>query len=187
MDRYIFALTGASGMPYALTLLEILFQLAKTEIHIIISEAATEVFSLETEISLDFLQQAHAIYSQYDIGAPPASGSWKHRGMIICPCSMATLAAICHGMGDTLIHRAADVTLKEQRQLVLVPRETPLHQIHLQNMLSLVQAGATLIPACPGFYHKPQHIQEMINFVAARVLDHLDIEHNLAPRWKEEM
>lgn len=185
MKRYILALTGASGMPYAISLLETLLQLPDVETHVIISESASKILALEADISVDFFKRAKAVYYQHEISAPAASGSWEHQGMIICPCSMASVAAISCGQGDNLIHRAADVSIKEKRQLILVPRETPLSQIHLQNMLSLAQAGAILMPACPGFYHKPKQLQELVNFVVARVLDHLNINHQLSPRWQE--
>jgi 4-hydroxy-3-polyprenylbenzoate decarboxylase len=125
------------------------------------------------------------VYDDADRGAGPASGSAKTAGMVICPCSMGTLASIAAGTSRSLVERAADVTLKERRPLVLVPRETPLSAIHLENMLRLTRAGAVVLPASPGFYHRPASIAELVDFVVARVLDHLGVENTLAPRWGE--
>jgi 4-hydroxy-3-polyprenylbenzoate decarboxylase len=123
------------------------------------------------------------VYSNEDRGAPPASGSALTSGMIVCPCSMATLSAISVGASRSLIERAADVTLKERRKLILVPRETPLSAIHLGNMLRLTRAGAVVMPAAPGFYHRPKQISDLIDFVVARMLDQLGVEQNLVKRW----
>ena len=134
----------------------------------------------------DFARLAARVYSQNELDAAPASGSWRHAGMIVCPCSMASLAAIAQGLGHNLIHRAADVTLKERRPLILVPRETPFNRIHLENMLRAHDAGATILAACPGFYHKPQTIAELADFIAARALDLLGLPQGLQRGWKEE-
>ncbi|MFP4480241.1 MAG: UbiX family flavin prenyltransferase [Desulfohalobiaceae bacterium] len=185
MFRYILALTGASGMPYARVLLEAMSQRKNLELHLIISNAARQVLELEVAVSIDSLQRrASAVYSQEQIGAPLASGSWQHQGMVVCPCSMASLAAISQGLGSNLIHRAADVTLKEGRPLILVPRETPLNRIHLQNMLQASQAGAVIMPACPGFYHQPSNIEDLLLHMAGRILDQLGVENNLFSRWE---
>lgn len=184
--RIILAMSGASGIGYALTLLHALTERPHIKTHLIISKAAVTILELEAgkkvqDLPLDRVM----VHECQDMAAPPASGSWIHQGMIVCPCSMASLAAIRHGTGHNLIHRAADVTIKEKRPLVLVPRETPLSPIHLSNMLGLAQAGATIMPACPGFYHGPQTVQELINQLVGRILDQIGITHNLTSRWGE--
>lgn len=185
--RIVLAVTGASGMPYAATLARVLGQTPDIELHCIVSAAAGEVLRLETGDGAEAITaHAHAVYSQDDIGAPPASGSWQHSGMIVCPCSMASLAAIATGMGSNLIHRAADVTLKERRPLVLVPRETPLNRIHMENMLRAHDAGATIMPPSPGFYLNPQSVTALVNHFCGRVLDMLHVPHDLSARWGDE-
>jgi len=194
------AITGASGAQYGLRLLE---QLVKTQkpIYVLISTAARKVIPLETELRLP--AQTHHIqsvlteyyqampgqiqvFAQQQWFAPVASGSAAPRAMVVCPCTSGTLAAIAQGLSRTLIERAADVVLKERRKLILVHRETPLSRIHLENMLRLTQMGATILPANPGFYHHPQGIEDLIDFIVARILDHLEINHNLLPRWGEQ-
>jgi 4-hydroxy-3-polyprenylbenzoate decarboxylase len=185
--RILLALTGASGMPYAIALAKALAATPDLELHLIASEAAAKVLTLESDLTLDdFARLAARVYSQNELDAAPASGSWRHAGMIVCPCSMASLAAIAQGLGHNLIHRAADVTLKERRPLILVPRETPFNRIHLENMLRAHDAGATILAACPGFYHKPQTIAELADFIAARALDLLGLPQGLQRGWKEE-
>ena len=185
--RILLAVTGASGMPYAKALAQALHEMPDVELHLIISEAGRKVATLECECGEAWLEsEADVIYRVNEYDAGPASGSWRHAGMIVCPCTMASLAAIASGMGQNLIHRAADVTLKERRKLVLVPRETPLNEIHLKNMLAAHQAGAIILPACPGFYHKPASIEELTRFLAGRILDQLGLPHNLCKRWKEQ-
>lgn len=185
--RIILALTGASGMPYAVALAREIATNPATELHLILSDAATKVLELESDVSAAQLSAlAAATYTQHDVAAGPASGSWRHAGMIVCPCSMASLAAIANGLGSNLIHRAADVTLKEGRRLVLVPRETPFNEIHLRNMLAAKQAGASILAACPGFYSRPRTIEDLAAFIAARALDLLDIPHGLGQRWKDD-
>ncbi len=182
--RYVIALTGASGMPYALKLVQVLGKEPDCELHIIVSQAAHIVLETETKQGYSLLQsQATAIWDIKNIGAPPASGSWHHDGMVVCPCSMASLAAIAHGMASNLIHRAADVALKEQYPLILVPRETPLSRIHVQNMLTAIDAGATILPPSPGFYTQPQTIDDLVCQVTGRILDHLGISHTLTSPW----
>lgn len=127
-----------------------------------------------------------AVYGKDQWTAPVASGSGAPRAMVVCPCTSGTLAAIACGTSDNLLERAADVVLKEQRKLILVPREMPLSAIHLEHMLNLARLGAVIMPACPGFYHGPQSIDDLVDFVVARILDHLDIGHSLIPRWGEE-
>ena len=185
--RLVLAVTGASGMPYAVALARFFAAAPDIESHLILSRAAKRVLELESDITAEELGSlADRVYDQDAYDAGPASGSWKHGGMVVCPCSMATLAAIAGGLGSNLIHRAADVTLKEGRKLVLVPRETPLSEIHLRNMLSARQAGAVIVPPSPGFYHHPRTIDDLVAFVAGRVLDALGIEHRLITGWKEE-
>lgn len=182
--RIILAVSGASGMQYALSLARYLGNLPKIELHGIISAGARKVFAHETRAGLQDLEASFQYLHDADnLAAAPASGSWMHAGMIVCPCSMATLAAIAQGVGTNLIHRAADVCLKERRPLVLVPRETPLNTIHLKNMLSAHEAGAVIMPPCPGFYHNPQTIEQLVNQFVGRVLEQIGIEHDLYTRW----
>lgn len=191
------AFSGASGMPYGLRLLECLLKADKT-VYFIMSQAAQVVSAMEMDISLPskldnlatfFDQQYHPqpgqlqIFGHQQWSAPIASGSAKADAMVVCPCSSGAISAIATGASNNLLERAADVMLKERRPLVLVHRETPLSTIHLQNMLTLSQAGATIMPASPGFYHKPDSIDGLVDFMVARVLDHLHIEHDLIPRW----
>ncbi|WP_272700081.1 UbiX family flavin prenyltransferase [Desulfovibrio sp. Fe33] len=184
IKRIILAVSGASGTVYAAALVDALTGREDVELHVIVSDAARRVLAVETDLPPDALERgAAASYSQDDIAAPPASGSWKHSGMIVCPCSMATMSAVATGFGHTLIHRAADVCLKERRRLILVPRETPFTTIHLQNMLTATQAGAVVLPASPGFYHRPETIKDLASQVAGKILDQLDIPHNLFKRW----
>lgn len=182
--RIILAVCGASGMAYAASLVKGLTNRDDVELHVVISDAARKVLALETDLTPEALTRgATAVYAPDDIAAPPASGSWQHGGMIICPCSMATLSAVATGFGHTLIHRAADVALKERKKLILVPRETPLSSIHLENMLTATRAGAVIVPASPGFYHRPATIEDLTDHLAGRVLDQLDIPHTLFDRW----
>jgi flavin prenyltransferase len=191
----IVGITGASGAPYAVRLLE---QLAKAHrpVSLIVSKFGmrlldTEVGigsmeALRTAVGKDAWDSCVETYSNDDRGAPPASGSALTSGMIVCPCSMGTLSAISVGASRSLIERAADVTLKERRKLVLVPRETPLSAIHLGNMLRLTRAGAVIMPAAPGFYHRPKHVSDLVDFVVARMLDQLGVEQELVSRWAGE-
>ncbi len=184
-NRIVVALTGASGMPYARLLLQALHA-AGRETHCIVSDAARQVLALEADFGVAELEPwCAALYGQGELAAGPASGSWRHGGMVVCPCSMASLAAIAQGLGNNLIHRAADVALKEGRRLVLVPRETPLSAIHLENMLRARRAGAVILPPAPGFYHRPTSIEELLAQVVGRILDQLDVPHGLGPRWAE--
>jgi 4-hydroxy-3-polyprenylbenzoate decarboxylase len=182
--RILLAVTGASGPQYAMALAKALSSREDIELHLILSEAARKVIALEASFRPEeLIALAHASYSEKDIAAAPASGSWRHAGMIVCPCSMASLGSIAHGLGTNLIHRAADVTLKEGRKLILVVRETPLNLIHIKNMLAAKEAGADIMPASPGFYHKPKTIEDLVNHLAGRVLDQLGIENALFTRW----
>jgi flavin prenyltransferase len=182
-------ITGASGAPYAVRLLQRINE-SGTALRLIVSNYGLRLLQEESGIaSLDELRAATGdwsrveFYDALDRGATPASGSAASRGMVICPCSMGTLASIAAGTSRNLVERAADVTLKERRPLILVPRETPLSLIHLENMTRLARAGATILPASPGFYHRPTTVDEMVDFVVTRILDHLGIESD-APRWK---
>ena len=191
------AFTGASGLPYGLRLLECLIA-ARARVFLLYSPAAQVVARQELELTLPTQPAAAAAYfaeryraepgqltvfGREDWMSPVASGSNPADAMAVCPCSMGTLGALAAGMADNLIERAADVMLKERRTLVLVPRETPLSAIHLENMLKLSRAGAVILPPSPGFYGHPRTIEDLVDFVVARVLDQLGVEHALGPRW----
>jgi flavin prenyltransferase len=194
------AITGASGAQYGLRLLQCLLS-ADCKVYLMISGAAEVVIRTETDLDLpETLEAQQAMLSSLfnadedqlqllakdDWFAPVASGSSSPSSMVICPASGGTLSAIAHGASNNLIERAADVALKERRHLILVPRETPYSQIHLENMLKLTQMGAIILPASPGFYMQPQSINELIDFIVARILDLLGIEQDLMPRWGED-
>ncbi len=191
----VVAITGASGAPYAVRLLQELVA-AERGVQLIVSSHGLRLLETETAIdSISALRDAvgGAAWDRWivrfddaDRGAAPASGSARSAGMVICPCSMGTLSAIAVGASRSLVERAADVALKERRRLVLVTRETPLSSIHLENMLRVTQAGAVVMPAAPGFYHRPSSIDDLVKFMVARVLDHLDVPHRLVPRWGED-
>jgi 4-hydroxy-3-polyprenylbenzoate decarboxylase len=193
------AITGASGVQYGLRLLECLLN-ADQKVYLLISSAAHVVITTETqhkfagrpeEIQAYFEQLYRAkpgqlqVFGKEQWMSPIASGSGASRAMVVCPCSSATLSSIACGSSDNLIERAADVMLKEQRKLILVPREMPVSAIHLENMLKLARLGVAVLPASPGFYHQPKTIDDLVDFVVARILDHLEINHNLVPRWGE--
>ncbi|RLG23985.1 aromatic acid decarboxylase [Methanosarcinales archaeon] len=179
----VLGITGASGVQYGLRVLELLKESGITT-HLIISETGRELIRLETEtLPSDLEDLASFVHANNDLTAPPASGSHQHDGMIIAPCSMKTLASLASGVADTLITRAGDVCLKENRPLILLLRETPLSTIHLENMLRLKHAGAHILPASPAFYHHPTNINDLIDFITGRILDLLKIEHNLYKRW----
>ncbi|MBK5913092.1 flavin prenyltransferase UbiX [Rhodocyclus purpureus] len=194
------ALTGASGMPYGIRLLECLLA-AGCRVQLLYSQAAQIVARQEMDLELPsrpaevaaLLRERYSalpgrleVYGREEWFAPVASGSNPPDAMVICPCSMGTLAAIAQGLADKLIERAADVVLKEGRKLVLVPRETPFSAIHLENMLRLSRAGAVILPPNPGFYQRPQSVAEVVDFVVARILDQLRVPHALLRRWGEE-
>ncbi|MCK9579203.1 MAG: UbiX family flavin prenyltransferase [Methanoregula sp.] len=174
----VVGVTGASGAVYARRLLEVICK--DTKVHIIVSDMARKIASHEG-ISFDGFNAEY--HSNDKLFASIASGSHKYDGMVVIPCSSKTLAAIANGYADNLITRTADVCLKEHRKCILVTREMPLSKIHLKNMIAAEEAGATIMPASPGFYHKPKKIDDLVDMVVARVLDHLDIEHNLIQRW----
>ena len=187
--RWIVGVTGASGAPYAVRLLGALVEL-NVPADVIVSAHGWRLFAHETGIGgeQELLEAIGGIgslefYDNGDRGARPASGSAPYKGLVICPCSMGSLSAIAHGSSRSLVERAADVTLKERRRLVAVVRETPLSAIHLENMLSLARLGAVILPASPGFSHEPQDVGDLVDFVVARVLDHMDVEHAVGYRW----
>jgi 4-hydroxy-3-polyprenylbenzoate decarboxylase len=183
--RLIIAITGASGVTYSKRLLEELKN-KKIETHLVISQAAKKIIKFEFGSSeKKFEELASYIHEVDDWSCPIVSGSFKTDGMIIIPCSMKTLAGIANGFATNVILRAADVTLKEKRKLILVPRETPLNSIHLKNMLDLSNQGGYILPAMPAFYYKPKNIDNLIDFIVGRVLDLLDIDHSLYQRWDD--
>ena len=187
----VLAITGASGAPYAVRLLQALAA-ASQPTWLIVSEHGFRLLDTESGIaSIDALRERTGVaawdatvrvFDDRDRGALPASGSVRTKGMVICPCSMGTVAAIAAGTSRSLVERAADVVLKERRKLIVVPRETPYSDIHLENMLRLTRAGAIVLPASPGFYHRPQRIEELVDFVVGRILDHVDVPNQM-PRW----
>ena len=194
------ALTGASGAQYGLRLIECLVG-AGRKVHLLYSRAAQIVLRMETDLRLPgqaaeaerMLTDIYAadpgqirVYGRQQWTAPVASGSNPPEALVVCPCTMGTLASIAHGISDDLIDRAADVMLKERRKLILVVRETPFSTIHLQNMLTLSQAGALIMPANPGFYYQPKQVSDLVDFMVARVLDQLGVEHDLVPRWGQD-
>ena len=192
----VLAITGASGAPYAVRLLQQLVALHVPTWLIVSSHGfrllATEsdipdLHTLRAKIGTEAFDACITVFDDNDRGAAPASGSARSSGMVVCPCSMGTVSAIAHGTSRSLVERAADVALKERRTLILVPREAPLSLIHLENLTQVTRAGATVIPAAPGFYCKPASIDDLVDFVVARVLDHLDVEHTLGKRWGEEI
>ncbi|KHA59644.1 aromatic acid decarboxylase [Vibrio variabilis] len=191
------AFTGASGAPYGLRLLECLIA-ADYQVFLLISSAARVVLATEHGLKLsanpESAKQALVEYLKCDANklivcgkddwfSPVASGSAAPKQMVVCPCSAGSVAAIAHGMSDNLIERAADVVMKERGQLLLVVRETPFSTLHLENMHKLSQMGVTIMPAAPGFYHQPKSIEDLIDFMVARILDHLGVEQGLVPRW----
>jgi len=181
--RLVVAITGASGVIYSKRLLEVLRE-KKVETHLIVSIAAERVIEHELEMTKkDMEKLASHVYGVDDFSAPLMSGSFQTEGMIIIPCSMKTLAGIAHGYSDNLILRAADVTIKERRRLIVVPRETPLSAVHLRNMLTVARLGVAVIPAMPGYYFKPKKMDDLVDFVVGKILDCLGVEHRLFSRW----
>ena len=182
--KLIVAMTGATGVIYGVRLLQALRELPNVESHLLVSEAG--VLNLHQELALnrkDVEILADVVHNVRDVGASIASGSFQSDGMIVAPCSMRTLAAVAHGLSDNLITRAADVVLKERRRLVLMVRETPFNLAHLRNMTAVTEMGGIIFPPLPGFYHKPQSIQEMVDHTVGRVLDLFSLPHHLTPRW----
>lgn len=183
-NRYVIAVTGASGMLFARELFTYFNTRPDLEVHAICSSAGEQVLELELGISFKALVGPRStVHAADDFTAPLASGSFRIRAMVVIPCTMGTLGAIAQGVPKNLIHRAAEVNLKERRPLILVVRETPLSLIHLRNMTQAAEAGATIFPAMPGFYQRPRDLAEMARNFAGRVLDHLGLEHDLTKRW----
>lgn len=181
--KIVLAVTGASGTIYATTLAKALKE-SRCELHIVVSESAGKVMEYELPDALEALKKYGTVYNEKQIDAGIASGSFGCNAVVICPCSMNTLASVAHGFSNNLITRVADVAIKEGQKLVLVPREMPFSVIHLENMLKLARLGVIILPACPGFYHKPKTIQDLANHVAGKVMDSLKISNNLFNRWK---
>ena len=182
--KILLAIGGASGSIYGIRLLE---ELSKTkhEIHIIVSSGAKKILEHETKYTFNDLKKiADCCYEDSDMFAGPASGTFQLDAMVICPCSMKTLSAVANGYGDTLTSRAAFCILKEEKKLVIVPRETPLPLPAIKNMEKAKLAGATILPAMPGFYHKPEKIEDLVDFIVGKILDRLEIKHSLFKRWK---
>jgi flavin prenyltransferase len=207
-DDIVVAITGASGSAYGIRLLEVLLR-AGRNVHLTISPAGAEVIvhELDRKVRLDAFEPDELLGDTADVLNEPPPSAWRRRlhyhhyrdfsagiasgsfltgGMVVCPCSMGTVAAVAHGLSQNLIHRAADVHLKERRKLILVPRETPLHLIQLRNLVACAEAGAVVLPAMPAFYTKPQTLQDMIDFVVGRIADQLGVEHHLLRRWGDE-
>ncbi len=196
MKRLIVGITGASAGVYAIRLLEVLAEHEAIEVHLTISASGARALSEELQIEIDLnnfelesligVSSPRVIYHhESDIAAPIASGSFRTEGMIVVPCSMGSIASIAGGISRNLIQRAADVCIKERRKLVLVPRETPLSSIHLENMLKLSHIGVCVLPAMPGFYHFPKNVDDLLNFVVTKILDQFGIDTKLIQRWKE--
>lgn len=196
MKRLIVGITGASAVVYGVRLLEVLTKQSEFEVHLTISASGARALWEELQIQIDIdnfrlesligVSSACVVYHhQSDIGAAIASGSFRTEGMIVVPCSMGTVASIASGISRNLIHRAADVCIKERRKLVIVPRETPLSAIHLENMLKLSRLGVCVLPAMPGFYHYPKTVDDQINFVVTKILDQFGMDTGLIQRWKE--
>jgi flavin prenyltransferase len=197
MSTYTVAISGASGAPYAYRVLQTLLK-GGHNVYLCISGDGLSILNDETGLKLTGTEsdiraalEGHfgarqgqiRYYDENNLYAPIASGSVKVDAMVVVPCSMKTLAAIANGFASNLIERAADVMIKEKRKLILVPRETPLSAVHLRNMLTLAELGCHIIPAMPGFYHKPKHISDMVDFIAGRALDGMGVENDLAPKW----
>lgn len=184
--RLVVGITGATGVIYGIRLLEALREL-EVETHLILSGWAARTIQIETDYTVEQVKQLATVsYALHDQAAAISSGSFNTMGMAIVPCTMKSLAAIAHGFSDNLIHRAADVVLKERRKLVLLPRESPLHEIHLQNMLTLTRMGAVMVPPMPAFYNRPESINDLVDHTLARVLDQFGIENDLTKRWGGE-
>jgi len=182
--KIVVGITGASGSIYAMRLIEVLRQQGH-EVHGVVTDSGWQVLEYECQITReDFSTQVDVLYDNDNIGAAIASGSFKADAMVVLPCSMKTAASIAHSLSDNLLTRAADVMLKESRPLILVPRETPMHAIHLENLLKLAQLGVKIVPAAPGFYHRPQTIADLVDMLVGKICDQLGIDANLFTRWK---
>lgn len=191
MHPVVLAITGASGAPYAVRLLEVLAR-HRVPVWLIVSSHGWRLLGTEAGLADEAALRTATggdwssitTYADTDRGARPASGSARSAGMVICPCSMGTVAAVAHGTSRSLVERAADVALKERRKLILVPRETPLSLVHLRNLTAVTEAGGVVLPAAPGFYHRPAGIPDLVDFVVQRILDQLDLGLDIAPRWQ---
>ena len=182
--NFVVGITGASGSCYALRLIEVL-RGAGHAVHAVVTESGWQVLSYECGVTrADFARRVDVLYDDADIGAAIASGSFRAGAVIVLPCSMHTAGSLASGVTGSLLTRAADVALKEGRKLILVPRETPMHAIHLGNLLKLAQTGATVMPACPGFYHRPQAIGDLVDMLVGKICDQLGIAHDLFRRWE---
>lgn len=178
----VVGISGASGVGYGIRLLQVL---QGSVIHLILTESARKIIKVETDFSPEDVEDlADYVYAEDDFTAPIASGSYRFDAMVIIPCSMKTLAGVACGLSDNLIGRSAEICLKDRRRLVIVPRETPLSLIQLKNMVSVTEAGAIVLPACPAFYSRPQGLEDLIDVLVGRVLDLIGVENNLYPRWK---
>lgn len=183
--RLLVAITGASGAVYGLRLLQVLSAMPDVQIHAVVSDAGWLTLRHELDVDADALRPlVHTLHDAAQLGAGPASGSFRCSGMVVAPCSMRTLAAIAHGLSDNLVTRAADVMLKERRRLVLMTRETPLHLGHLRNMTAVTEMGAIVCPPMPAFYLRPKTLDDLVDASVARVLDLLDVPHTLSQRWE---
>lgn len=182
--RIIIALTGASGSIYAKKLLQVLNKKEDVETLLIVSKAAKQIIDIENFTVSSFLDLADHVYDNSQLDAPPASGTFQWEAMVVVPCSMKSLASIAHGLELNLILRAAQVTLKENRHLVLVPRETPLNSIQLQNLLTVSQAGATVVPPSPAFYSNPRTISDLVEFIVGKILNVLNVQQDVISEWK---
>ena len=184
MKKLIVGITGASGSVYAVRLIDVLRECG-IEVHAVITDSGQRVLDYECGVTMEeFSRRVDVLYPNADVGAAIASGSFRMDAMVILPCSMKTAGAIAHGVTDDLLTRAADVMLKEGRRLLLVPRETPMHEIHLENLLRLARAGAVIMPAAPGFYHRPETLDDLVNMMVGKILDRLGIEAELFARWR---
>lgn len=180
----IIGMTGSTGPIYAIRLLEVLSSLEEVETHLIVSEWAEKTIQIETDYSPAQVKKlADFVHPPQNQAAKISSGSFRTDAMVIVPCSMKTLSSVAYGFADNLITRASDVILKEKRQLIMVPRETPLHEIHLENMLKLARMGVTMMPPMPAFYNDPKTIDDMVNHTVSRILDQLGIDNDLVKRW----
>lgn len=185
-DKIVIGFSGASGIIYGIRLLEVLHSI-NIQTYLIISEWAKKNIVIETPKTLEYVKSLSSVnYDNSKLDASVSSGSFLHDGMVIVPCSMKSLSSIANGYDDTLISRAASVTLKESRKLILVPRETPLSRIHLENMIKVQEAGAIILPAMPGFYHNPSSIDQIVDHLVGKILDQLKIKHELFKRWKDQ-
>jgi len=185
-DKIVIGFSGASGIIYGIRLLEVLHSI-NIQTYLIISEWAKKNIVIETPKTVEYVKSLSSVnYDNSRLDASVSSGSFLHDGMVIVPCSMKSLSSIANGYDDTLISRAASVTLKESRKLILVPRETPLSRIHLENMIKVQEAGAIILPAMPGFYHNPSSIDQIVDHLVGKILDQLKIKHELFKRWKDQ-